>query len=217
MAAIRRILAASPRPELFKALQNETVRRKNWEIAGPIDPKCPDLFETACLSADVTLIEAEDLMWLVDNRPSSVRTALPRVQTIVILSESQLLDVATLPTLSHGLLLRRPAGQVPIDLLALSLDGYLTSPDPLLGQLSRNLHRLEIVDGFTPEEMQVLVHLGIGLPNRAIAEAAELAESRVKTVVHGLTRKLRMKNRTAVAVFAATSGLAHIAENLRNS
>lgn len=217
MAATRRILAASPRPELFRALQHEAGRRKNWEPAGPIDPKCPDLLETACLTADVTLIEAEDLIWLFNNRPKSVKTALPRVQTIVILSEPQLLDVVTLPMPPHGLLLRRPAGQVPIDLLALTLDGYLTSPDPLLGQLSRNLHRLEIVDGFTPEEMQMLVHLGAGLPNRAIAEIAGLAESRVKTVVHGLTRKLRMKNRTAVAVFAATNGLTGIAGNPRNS
>lgn len=216
MAGIHRILAASPRPELFQALRRETVRRKNWKITGPIDPKCPDLFETARLAADVTLIEAEDLMWLADNRPKSARTALSPGQTIVILSESQLLDVVTLPIPTHGLLLRRPAGQVPIDLLALTLDGYLTSPAPLLGRLSRHLHRLEIVDRFTPEEMRVLVHLGAGLPNRAIAEACGFAESQVKALVYSLAHKLRMRNRTAIAVFAATSGLTGIAENHRN-
>lgn len=217
MAGIRRILAAFQRPELFKALQNETDRRKNWKITGPIDPKRPGQFETACRAADVALIEAEDLIWLMNSRFKSMRSALPRIRTIVILSEAQLLDVVTLPIPSHGLLLRRPAGQVPVDLLALTLEGYLAGPDSLLGRLSRNFHRLEIVDGFTPEEMQVLEYLGTGLPNRAIAEASGFAENHVKALVYSLAHKLRMRNRTAIAVFAATSGLTDVVENPRNS
>jgi DNA-binding CsgD family transcriptional regulator len=207
MAATRRILAASSRPELFEALQNQTARRERWSIAGPVDPKIPGLFEQACDDVDVALIEADDLVWLANNRAKTVGTALQRIQTIVILSEGQLLDVLTLPVAPDGLLFRGPAGHVPVDRLALSLDGYLASPGPLLGQLSRNLHRLEIVNRFSPEEMEILAHLGAGLPNRTIAEITGLAESRVKTVTHALTHKLRMNNRTAVAVFAATNGL----------
>jgi len=207
MAAIRRILAASARHALFEALQNESARRQRWSISRPVDPKNTGLFERACNRVDVALIEAEDLVWLVKNGAETVAPALRRVKTIVILSEEQLLEVMTLPIPPHGFLLRTPTGHLPVDRLALSLEGYIAGPGRLLGHLSRNLHRLRIVDRFTPEEMQILGHLGAGLQNRAIADLTGLAESRVKTVTHALTHKLRMKNRTAVAVFAATNGL----------
>ncbi|MDA0662494.1 MAG: LuxR C-terminal-related transcriptional regulator, partial [Proteobacteria bacterium] len=145
--------------------------------------------------------------WLVKNRAERVGPALRRVQTIAILSEEQLLEVMTLPIPPHGLLLRGPTGHLPVDRLALSLEGYIAGPGRLLGHLSRNLHRLQILDRFTPEELRILGLLGAGLQNRAIADLTGLAESRVKTVTHTLTHKLRMENRTAVAVFAATNGL----------
>ena len=82
MAATRRILAASSRPELFEALQNQTARRERWSIAGPVDPKIPGLFEQACDDVDVALIEADDLVWLANNRAKTVGTALQRTQRL---------------------------------------------------------------------------------------------------------------------------------------
>lgn len=207
MAVTHRILAASPRRDLFEALQNETSRHKNWRISGPVNLREPGLFDAACRGVDTALIEAEDLLWLVDNRSEAIETTLARVQIIVILWGGQLLDVVTLPEPPQGFLLRRFSGQAPVGLLALALDGYLASPEPLLLQMMQNHQRLEIVEMLDLDELRILDCLGRGLPNRAIAEMTELAESRVKTLVHMLTRKLRMNNRTAVAVFAATNGL----------
>jgi DNA-binding CsgD family transcriptional regulator len=67
------------------------------------------------------------------------------------------------------------------------------------------------------DERRMLYYLGRCLPNREIAANTGLSESRVKTLVYILTRKLRMKNRTAVAVFAATKGFWDLGKLSANS
>ena len=47
--------------------------------------------------------------------------------------------------------------------------------------------------------------IGRAMPNRLIAAETGLGEGWVKALVQSVTRKLRMKNRTEVAVFAATN------------
>lgn len=206
MPATQRILAASPRRDLITALLKESACHRNWNVVGPVNLREQGRLELACCSVDVILIEAEDLMWLLVNRPQIIEGTLARVQTVVILSDNQLLDAVTLPVTPQGFLLRDVSGQLPIGLLALALDGYLTGPKQLLNQLSDNRQRLDIVAMFSADERRILSYLGHGLPNQEIAESIGLPISRVKTLVYILTRKLRMKNRTAVAVFAATNG-----------
>ncbi len=210
MASIHRILATSPRRELFDALQREVSRGRNWEIFGPVNLREPGHLQAACGAVEVAVIEAEDMIWLAQNRPDEMRASLGCVQTVVILSQAQLLDIITLPVPPQGFLLRPIAGQEPVGLLPLALEGYFASPDLLLSRLRGNRLRLDIVAMFGAEELRILACLGCGLSNRVIAETTGLAESRVKTLVYILTRKLRMNNRTAIAVFAATNGLSGV-------
>lgn len=212
MSASQCILLASLNPGLARALRHEVEHRKTWQLVGPIDPRSQDLLVSACATVDVALIEAEELLWLWDNQPETVGAALRQVHAIVVLSDRQLLDVVTQANARCGLLLRGPNDNAPVDLLALAIEGYVVIPEALLHRLATNRLRLDIVGDLSPDVLRILAYLGAAFSNRHIAEVSGMAESRVKTLVHILTRRLRMNNRTAVAVFAATNGLANMPE-----
>ena len=206
------ILLASLKPDLKGALRYEVEHRENWQLAGAVDPRTEDMFVSACATADVVLIEAEDLLWLWDNQPKTAVAAFRAVYAVVILSDRELLEVTARMHTRHGLLLRRPADGLPIDLLSLAIEGYVVIPDALLHRVASNRLRLDVIGNFSPEVLQTLAYLGAAFSNRHIAEVSGMAESRVKTLVHIATRRLRMSNRTDVAIFAATNGLAHVPE-----
>jgi len=201
------IVSASPELELVAALQKESACRRNWRIVGPVNLREPGQLELASCSADVILIEAEDFKWLLDTRPKIMEATLVSVQTIMITSDDQLLDAVTLQTPPHGFLIRENSGKITVGHLVLARDGYLAFTDHLLNQLIGNCQRLEIVAMFEAEERRILSYIGRGLNNQKIAENTGLSESRVKTLVYILTHKLRMRNRTEVAVFALTNSL----------
>lgn len=214
MPAGRRVLVASRKSDLAWALHHEVMRLTQWELIGIIDPRIGDAFDRTCAMADVALIEADDLIWLWDHRLDATRKTLSTVRVVVILTDQQMLDVMTRTQQSCSLLLREEYGDVPVDLLELAIKGYMSVSDPLLYRLKTNRLRLDIVGTFTPEELNVLAFIGAAMTNRNIAQASHLAESRVKTLVHLVTHKLRMHNRTAVAVFAAANGLTPIASEI---
>lgn len=207
MSTGRRVLVASRKSDLAWALHHEVTRLAQWELIGIIDPRVGDAFDRTCAMADVVLIEADDLIWLWDNRLVSTQKTLSSVQAVVILTDQQMLDVMTRVEQNCGLLLRERYGDVPIDLLELAIRGYMSISEEFLQRLKTNNLRLDIVGHLSNEELSVLSYIGGALSNRKIAQASGLAESRVKTLVHLVTHKLRMHNRTAVAVFAAANGL----------
>lgn len=217
MPAGRRVLVASRKSDLAWALHHEVMRLTQWELIGIIDPRIGDAFDRTCAMADVALIEADDLIWLWDHRMDATQQTLSAVRVVVILTDHQMLDVMTRTRQSCGLLLREEYGDVPVDLLELAIKGYMSVSEQLLHRLRTNHLRLDIVGTFTPDELSVLAYIGAAMTNRGIAQTSRLAESRVKTLVHLVTHKLRMHNRTAVAVFAAANGLTPISSGIRIS
>lgn len=193
----------------MRALQLEAAYRNNLGEIIVTDPRVPNLLEAACKASDIALIEAEDLIWIWENRAATNRPALEKIQTIVILSECQLFDVTARLRSRYGLLLRKANGRMPVELLSLAVDGYVAMPHKLLERLAVDQFRIDIVSTLSVEELQILAYVGAALSNRRIAMLSGKAESRVKTLVHLLMRKLRMTNRTGVAVFAVTHGLAY--------
>jgi DNA-binding CsgD family transcriptional regulator len=50
-------------------------------------------------------------------------------------------------------------------------------------------------------EREVLKLVALGLPNRAIADRLFICETTVKTHIHNISRKLKINNRTSLALF----------------
>jgi DNA-binding NarL/FixJ family response regulator len=69
--------------------------------------------------------------------------------------------------------------------------------------MSNHLRR-RLLDDLPPKERHVVACVGRALSNKDIAAELGLPESEVKKLVQSVMRKLRMKTRTAVGVFAAT-------------
>lgn len=204
----RRILVASRKTDLAWALYHEVMRLTQWKLIGIIDPRVCDALDRTPGMADVILIEADDLIWLWDHKHETAQRTLSSVRTVIILSDRQILDVLTRVHQNFGLLLREEYGDVPVDLLEIAIKGYVSLSEALFERLKHDRLRLDIVNNLSPEELKVLTLVGFAFSNRRIAEASGLPESRVKTLVHLVTHKLRMDNRTAVAVFTAANGIA---------
>lgn len=66
--------------------------------------------------------------------------------------------------------------------------------------------------GLTARQMEVLQHLGQGLPNKDIAEAIKLAEGTVKIHIAGIFHALRVNNRIEAVRVARNMGLLADAE-----
>lgn len=59
----------------------------------------------------------------------------------------------------------------------------------------------------TPRELQVLRHIGYGLSNEEISRSLEISVETVKEHVQNLFRKMAMKDRTQLAVWAVREKL----------
>lgn len=74
------------------------------------------------------------------------------------------------------------------------------------------LHHNPPSDDLTPRELDVLRHLALGLPNKAIASALFISDETVKTHVTNLLSKLRVENRAQAIVEALRRGLVSLDE-----
>ena len=113
-----------------------------------------------------------------------------------------MLDIVARAPPSWGLLMQQCLANVSVDRLALACDGYIVMTATLVELLRRDGLRLEIVETLSRDELCVLAYLGAAMSNRCIAEKSGMLEDRVKAMTRSLTRKLHLKNRTTLAVFA---------------
>ena len=60
----------------------------------------------------------------------------------------------------------------------------------------------ELSESLTPRELEVLALLREGKPNKVVAHALDIRESTVNVFVQRIFRKLRVSNRTQLAVLA---------------
>lgn len=63
------------------------------------------------------------------------------------------------------------------------------------------------LSGLSPQELNVLMLIGQGLPNKEIAAALHISASTVKSHVSRLLRKLNVSSRTDIAIVALNHGL----------
>lgn len=88
-------------------------------------------------------------------------------------------------------------GTVPSDSILTKASQFLLQSHPPVNQLS----------GLTKREVQVLIHLSLGLSNREISQALSISLETVKEHVQNILRKQKAKDRTEVAVWALRNGI----------
>ncbi len=193
-------------------------RAGNWRVVGIVDPRAKDAFHKCFETADVILIESEDLIWLLDHRSNEIRENFKDSRLVVFLDVDDILEIVTRGERTWGLLLKQGFTVLPVDRLTLAYHGYLVITSTLVEHFRQDGPRLDIACDLSEIEFSLLSLTGKAISNRAISEISGLPESRVKSTARILARKLRLKNRTALAVFAVENEtlLSTMAEKCRN-
>jgi two-component system, NarL family, nitrate/nitrite response regulator NarP len=204
MSARRRILLALRDPLSAAALRDALFHAPDFELIGIIDPTIDRTFNGWHTYADILLIGVDELLWL---QRSSVCGSLPAsaaMRVIVLLDESRILELFHQINRPFDLVLDLEDSRLLAERIDLAAAGYVVfSRSLLIGWVSNDLRR-RLVDDLSPNERRILACVGRALSNKGIAAETGFAEAEVKALVHSVMRKLRMKTRTAVAVFAAT-------------
>jgi DNA-binding NarL/FixJ family response regulator len=144
------------------------------------------------------------------------RNGCPRV----VLVATSLDDAGLLAAVEAGVcgVLRR-AQAVPEQLCAAiqaAADGDGTMPADLLGRLMRQVGQLQrqvlaprglTFAGLTEREVTVLRLIADGLDTAEVAERLCYSERTVKNVIHDVTSRLRLRNRTHAVAYALRQGL----------
>ena len=125
MTVGRRVLIVSREAGIAWISHQSLTRDRKWRVVGIVDPQAGETFDIACEAADVVLIEAKDLVWLLDNRPSHTRDALKKAPPMILLEEQDMLNVVTRSEATWGLLPQQRLG-TPDDMVGTAL--FLASP-----------------------------------------------------------------------------------------
>lgn len=173
-------------------------------LVGVVDPTIDCTLVIWREEADVLMIGSSELIQLL-RRDGGVESELGEWFCLVSLARAQhVLEVVSALGRNVGILVCDRDGSLPFAAIEMALNGYLVVPGKLLQRLLRDQPRLDIVRRLSPNERVVLRGLADALPNEAIAAQAGLSHTRVRSMITLLIRKLRVRNRTALAVFAAS-------------
>ena len=200
----RRILLALRDPWLAAALRDALVHAPDLQLIGIIDPTIDRALSGWRAYADILLIGADELLWLQRSGSCGALAASAAMRVIVLLDESRILDLFHQIDPPFDLLLDVDDGRLLAERIDLAAAGYVVLSASLLMRWVSNHLRRRLIDDLSPNEQRVLTCVGRALSNKGIAAETGFAEAEVKVLVQSVLRKLRMKNRTTVAVFAAT-------------
>jgi DNA-binding NarL/FixJ family response regulator len=204
MSAGRRILLALRDPWLAATLRDALFHAPDFQLIGIIDPTIDRALSGWHTYADILLIGADELLWLQRSGSCGSLAASAAIRVIVLLDESRILDLFHQIDRPFDLVLDIEDGRFLAERIDLAAAGYVVfSGSLLMGWVSNHLRR-RLVDDLSPNERRILACVGRALSNKGIAAETGFPECEIKKLVQSVMRKLRMKTRTAVAVFAAT-------------
>jgi DNA-binding NarL/FixJ family response regulator len=187
------LLGADPRIEVVGMAANG---REALALAGSRAP-------------DVVLLDLEMPLVGGIEACATIRSGHPQVEVLILtVSENEPDLWAALRMGAAGYLLK---DMPPAELVEAVLNAGLREPliaPRLAGRMLRDFAGAtraaeNPLTGLSPREREVLALLADGLRNREIAQALVVSETTVKTHVRHILEKLRMRNRSEAAVFAA--------------
>jgi DNA-binding NarL/FixJ family response regulator len=204
MSVGTRILLAVRDPRRAVALREALLHAPDVQLAGIVDPTIDRALGGWSAHADILLIGADELLWL-QRAGRDPLAAAAAMHFLVLLDESRILDVVDRVDRRCDLVFALDDASFLAERIELAVAGYIVLPASLLRRWADNHLRRRLVDELSPSERRILACIGRALSNKSIAAETGFAENQVKALVQAVTRKLRMKNRTTVAVFAATA------------
>ncbi|WP_250004719.1 response regulator transcription factor [Actinoplanes sp. M2I2] len=167
--------------------------------------------------AQVTVVSTE--RFSVDVA-AKLRRSAAAVGVPVVLVINELTEAELLVAVECRVVAILPRSTITAELLAHSVRsavaGGAVMPPNLIGTLLRHIERLQNdvlapnglgTSGLTSREIDVLRLTAEGFDTAEIAGKLSYSERTVKNVVHGLTRRLNLRNRSHAVAYALRSGM----------
>ena len=170
-----------------------------------------------CVETDVLVVAAD--RFSVDVT-SSLRRSVAEFGTPVVLITNEMTEVELLTAVECRVVAVVPRSRAVGKWLAHSVvaaaKGGGVLPPNLLGELLKHVERLQrevlapqglTAAGLTPREIDVLRLMADGCDTAEIADKLCYSERMIKSVVHGLTSRLNLRNRPHAVAYALRAGV----------
>jgi len=203
-SAVRRILLAVRDPSLAATLREALLETPGILLAGVVDPTIDRALAGWSAYADILLIGADELLWLERAAAGGFIAATAAMRVVVLLDETRILDLFYQIAGPFDLVFEIEDRRLLAQRIDLAAAGYIVLPASLLVQWVGNHLRRRLVAELSLKERRVIACVGRALSNKSVAVETGFAENEVKALVQSAMRKLRIKNRTTLAIFAAT-------------
>lgn len=207
-----RVLVADDHP-LFREGITSLLEAAGFEVVGLAGDGPEAVEQTLRLRPDLVMMDITMVHMSGLEALRQIKSSRPEVKVVMLTaSEDDAHLFEAIRSGAHGYLLK-----------SLGTEGFLASLRALeRGEMAltrRTATRL--IEGFTtgsheqdeeskhltPREMQVLLLMTKGLPNKAIAQGLSIGENTVKYYLKSISRKLGVQNRTEAVAFALRTGL----------
>jgi two-component system NarL family response regulator len=142
-----------------------------------------------------------DIEWLVKRVPVIVLTA----------SEAPADALAAFRQGARGVVLKRFAVETLMDAIRTVAQGDVWMPPNLQTRLAARLHS-PLADRLSVREEQVVRFVALGLRNAEVAERLSISERTVKAHLNTIFRKLGIRDRVELTLYAARAGIISLKE-----
>ena len=201
-----KVVVAESDPDTGKSLR-QALEESGHVVAAVLNSEVECLDEAIFTTVDVAIIDLE-IVLLMKRYHTSFLDELAKICSVVVSLDTARLFDAIFPRLPiSGLLFRDTFRERCSDVVELARHGLCVVPAELVPAIATNRLRLEALACLPAAEHKVLELLGRAKANKEIAEELTLPESMVKALVRSVLFKLRLRNRTEAAVFAARYGI----------
>jgi DNA-binding NarL/FixJ family response regulator len=196
----------APTPLSHAGLTGFLRSRPEFDVLPEADDAAADVAVVCCNRL------TQDVVAMLRRAPFSARAS-------VVLIVSEITEAELLVALGYRVAAILPRAAVTADQLAQSVTAAAESPGVMpphvVRELLRHIERLrqeiltprETEAGLSPREIDVLRLMADGLDTNEVANELSYSERTVKKVIHGVTRRLNLRNRSHAVAYAVRAGI----------
>ena len=146
------------------------------------------------------------------NSLADIESLVGRVRVVVLTASDDPADaLAAIRMGAHAVVLKQCAVETLMDAIRSVAEGNVWMPGIIQSQLATRL-RNPLINELSPREEQVVRFVALGLRNAEVAEKLSISEQTVKTHLNTIFKKLRVRDRVQLTLYAARAGIISVKE-----
>jgi len=137
-----------------------------------------------------------------------IATLSARVAVVVVTASERLEDaLSAVRSGARAVVFKRFAIETLMDAISAVAEGHVWLPPALQKHLTARLREPPEEEPLTPREREIVRYVALGMRNAEVAERLSISEVTVKTHLNNIFQKLRLRGRTALALYAIRVGI----------